>query len=127
MQFPMGVVVGAVIAAATAAVPLWLRRKNPAEKERRRRELVALRGRTIEGFAIDSADQFVFYTYEWRGVRYEASQDITGLLTLGTDAEPISGPLTVKFLAATPANSIVLSESWSGIPGILCRNAVRQR
>jgi hypothetical protein len=127
MAIPLGVVVGAMLAAATAAVPLWLRRKSPNEKERRRRELVTSRGRTIEGCAIDSTEHFVFYTYEWRGVRYEASQDVTGLIARDASADPISGPVTVKFLAGSPANSIVISEDWSGIPGVLCRKAVRQR
>jgi hypothetical protein len=128
MQISWGVIVSVVAGAAGAAVPFLLRRKNPKEKERRRRELIGARGRTIEGFVIDSDDQFVFYTYEWRGVRYEASQDISDVLVRDGGEVPLAaGPVTVKFLPASPANSIVIAENWSGVPGALRRSLVRQR
>ena len=77
MGFNLGVVCGAVlVAGGSLARSLMLRRRDPKEKERRRRELISARGRVIEGFAIDSTETVVVYTYHWRGVRYEASQDI---------------------------------------------------
>ena len=118
MRLPVGVVWATVLAAAGAAVPFLLRRKDPREKERRRRELIALRGRAIEGCALESIGSVVVSTYEWRGVRYEASQDISEVLQTETATQSVSGAVTVKFLSASPANSIVIAENWSGIPGL---------
>lgn len=115
MRFNLPVVCGAVLVAAGSIAPFLLRlRKDPKERERRRRDLISMRGRVIEGFAIDSTEAVVLYTYHWRGVRYEASQDISDFVAAGT--QPPAGSVTVKFLRDTPANSIIISENWSGIP-----------
>ena len=119
MNFNLGVVCGVVLVAAGSAAPFLLRlRKDPKEKERRRREEISMHGRMIEGFAIESSETVVMYTYHWRGVRYEASQDISDFIPAGTQPEPLSGSVTVKFLRDTPANSIIIAERWSGIPGL---------
>jgi hypothetical protein len=119
MRFNLGVVCGAALVAAGSVAPFLRRlRRDPKEKERRRRELIAKHGRVIEGYAIDSSETVVVYTYQWRGVRYEASQDISDFIPEGTRPEPLSGSVTVKFLRDSPANSIIIAESWSGLPGL---------
>jgi len=126
MGFNLGVVCGAVlVAGGSFARSLMLRRRDPKEKERRRRELISARGRVIEGFAIDSTETVVVYTYHWRGVRYEASQDISDFIPADTQPEPLSGSVTVKFLRDSPANSIIVAENWSGIPRL--RRTVKSR
>jgi hypothetical protein len=104
-------------AAALAAPFLRLLRRSPQERERRRRELIQARGRVIEGYAIGCRDGAIEYTYEWRGVRYEASQDLSDFTGEANVYDDYAGPVTVKFLRDRPANSIVLNEKWSGIPG----------
>ena len=104
-------------AAALAAPVLRLLRRSPKERERRRRELIQARGRVIEGFATGCRDASIEYSYEWRGVRYEASQDLSDLIGSASVYDDYAGPVTVKFLRDRPANSMVLSEKWSGIPG----------
>lgn len=117
MRFAVGVVCGAVLTAAGSLVPALLRRRrDPNEKERRRRELVSTRGRVIEGFALGGSETLVVYTYHWRGVRYEASQDISDYAEADSPPEAFSGPVTVKFLRDSPANSILIADNWSGIP-----------
>lgn len=118
MNLAWGAVWGSVLVAAGALAPFLLRRKDPKEKERRRRELVSTRGRVIEGFAIESTQTVVVYTYHWRGVRYEASQDISDFVPAGMEPEPVTGAVTVKFLRDSPANSIIIAEHWSGVPGL---------
>jgi hypothetical protein len=119
MRSAVGVVCGAMLVAAGSLVPFLLRRrKDPKEKERRRRELVCAHGRVIEGYAIESSDAVVVYTYHWRGVRYEASQDISDFLHDQAQPQPLSDSVTVKFLRDEPANSIIIAENWSGIPGL---------
>ena len=105
--------------AVGSIAPFLLRlRKDPKEKERRRREAVSSRGRVVEGWAIDSTQTVVVYTYHWRGVRYEASQDISDFVSPGTLPEPLCGSVTVKFLRDSPANSIIIAEYWSGLPSV---------
>jgi hypothetical protein len=131
MKSQVGLVWGAAAAAALASsiVTAVLRRKrrNPREKERRRLELVSLRGRVIEGYVTACGNDVIEYSYQWRGVRYEASQDISDLVDTETELHDFSGPATVKFLSARPSNSIVIAENWSGIPGLRRRAATARR
>ena len=111
-------VVACSAAVALAAPFLRLLRRSPQERERRRRELIQARGRVIEGYATGCRDASIEYSYEWRGVRYEASQDLSDFTADASAFDDYSGPVTVRFLRDRPANSIVLNEKWSGIPGI---------
>jgi hypothetical protein len=111
-------VVACSAAVALAAPFLRLLRRSPQEQERRRRQLIEARGRMIEGYATGFQNGCIEYSYEWRGVRYEASQDISDFILDADVYEDYSGPVTVKFLRDRPGNSIVLNETWSGVPGI---------
>lgn len=126
MKTQVGLVWGAVAAAVASSIfaTAFLRsRKDPREKERRRLELVNLHGRVIEGYVTACGNDIIEYSYQWRGVRYEASQDISGLVDTKSELNDFSGPASVKFLSSRPSNSIVISESWSGVPGLRRRAA----
>lgn len=61
-------------------------------------------------------DDLLFYNYAVRGVEYTASQDLSALKPyLPTELSILVGPVCVKYDAKNPANSIVLSEEWSGL------------
>jgi hypothetical protein len=94
--------------------------------ERQRRALLTAGGRIIDGTVIDvqeldeTADTppmiLLIYTYDVAGVTYEASQDVTHLrqfidlysCRLGLHA-------SVKYDPHNPGDSIVISETWSGL------------
>jgi hypothetical protein len=113
---------GAAFSAGLAALAVRIllkRRLTPAEKERRRRLAVQGRGRTVEGTITDAGAGIVHYGYELRGVAYSASQDISALVErIPGDPSRLVGPVSVKYEPNNPANSIVLSEEWSGLPAI---------
>jgi hypothetical protein len=111
---------------ATGGV-LWylLHRPKPTadELERARREQLALSGRITDGSIIDApqrlqdpADnrQVIVYNYRIGGVSYEAAQDVTALDELVRDVRT-DLPVQVRYAPHNPANSIVVSESWSGL------------
>jgi LPXTG-motif cell wall-anchored protein len=107
---------GAGALAGAAGLWAWRRRRvSPAEKERRRRVNVGHQGRMADGTATDAHDGVLYYSYSVRGVQYVTSQDI-GTLLGRLPAEPamLMGTVTVKYLSKNPANSIVISEEWSG-------------
>jgi hypothetical protein len=108
---------------ALAGVAAWLipglRRRTPADRERRRRLYVNGRGRTGDATIVDFHDGVVCYCYWIGGVKYTAFQEVMTLLEL-LPADPgtlIQGPATFKYLARNPANSIVVCEEWSGLRG----------
>ena len=75
------------------------------------------RGRLIEGVVTEERDGTVFYSYSWRGIDYDCSQDVSSMSWLiPFDAGSMIGPVTVKFDSRNPYNSIVLCEAWSGFP-----------
>jgi hypothetical protein len=108
----------ATVAVSLAAVIYVHKHRSPSDKERRRRELVNLRGRVIEGYIIGCENDLIGYSYHWRGVRYETSQYVSGLIDFENGLNDFSGPATVKFLTSHPSNSIVVAENWSGVPGL---------
>jgi hypothetical protein len=121
----------AVMAAGAAAVAVgvwqWVRshRMTPEQRERQRRQRLAQMGRICDGTVLDVQEtsanghaptQLIIYTYGVGGVAYEAAQDITHLrqffdihsFKLGLSA-------SVRYDPHNPGNSIVISESWTGI------------
>lgn len=119
MRIPLEVLLGTSVV-ATAAVVFLLRRRwsDRRDPESLRRDLIESRGRLIEGMALEFHDSVVVYTWSWRGVDYQASQDLRQLVhLLPASTDHLIGPVTVKFLPANPANSIVLSENWNGFAG----------
>jgi hypothetical protein len=114
-------------AAAAAGVWQWIRshRTTPEQRERQRRQRLAQMGRICDGTVLDVQEnsanghgptQLIIYTYDVGGVAYEAAQDVTHLqqfrdihtFKLGLSA-------SVRYDPQNPGNSIVISESWTGI------------
>lgn len=107
------------VAAGTGAVLIWtaLRtRSTPEKRERARRLTLGTTGRWGDALLTEVADDALYYTYSVRGVQYEASQDVSSLRDrLPSDAERMVGPVGMKYASNNPANSILLSEEWSGL------------
>jgi hypothetical protein len=58
----------------------------------------------------------VCYSYHVRGIEYQATQDVSSLEAhLPADDWEIIGSAGVKYDPRNPANSIILSEKWSGL------------
>ena len=90
-------------------------RVTPEERERRRRAILVRQGKMGDATLVEIRDDLVFYSYLVRGVEYTASQDVSMLKQrLPGDLSAV-GPLSVKYDARNPANSIVLAEEWSGV------------
>jgi hypothetical protein len=120
--------VAAIAAGLTAAGGVaWylLRRPKPTadELERARREQLALSGRITDGTVIDAPHRLqdpsspslvIVYNYRIGGVSYEAVQDVTALQELVRDVRT-DLPVQVRYAPHNPANSIVVSESWTGL------------
>lgn len=113
---------GLIAAGGAAVAAYWLhvrRRPTPEERERRRRLAVNESRRWIEGEVVEADEAAIHYTYDFRGVGYSASQDVHTLVhMLPANPGAMAGRhVTVKFHPANPANSIVVCEEWSGLPG----------
>lgn len=107
--------VAAIAVSAVGAVILMRSRPGAAERERRRRLDVGRRGRMSDGIVTDVVGQTAFFSYSVMGVEYTASQDLSALRDrLPEDLTTLIGPVTLKYLATNPANSIIASEEWCG-------------
>jgi hypothetical protein len=94
-------------------------RRNPKDKEKRRRLLVNDQGRLGDATITEVQENTIFYEYSVRGVLYTASQDVAKLKEqIPTDLERLIGPVTLKYSPRNPANSIILCEEWSGLRGV---------
>jgi hypothetical protein len=109
---------GAVLVAITAALGYraWkLSRVTPEERERQRRAYLATSGKMGDAMLVEFRDSNLFYSYLVRGVEYTASQDVSSLRERIPASLSIESPVSVKYDARNPANSIVLAEQWSGL------------
>jgi len=94
-------------------------RRNPKDKEMRRRIQVNQEGRLGAATITDVHESTIFYEYSVRGVLYTASQDVQKLREqIPTDLERLIGPVSLKYSPRNPANSIILCENWSGLRGV---------
>ena len=111
---------------AAAVRIVFRRRLTPAEKERRRRMALNRCQRTVEGLVLDAGPDLIHYQYELSGVAYSASQDVSALRhLLPEDPARLAGPVHVKYDPRNPANSIILCEEWSGLPGLSVRKELK--
>jgi len=91
-------------------------RPKPADLERRRRAMLNAYGKMGDASVIEVDGGVAIYSYHVRGVEYTASQDLSGLQPqLPADPWSMVGPASVKYDPRNPANSIVVSEKWTGI------------
>ena len=116
-----------VVAAIVGYALLSRKNKKPeAQVERERRGQLTLRGRIIDGNVIDVLELedvecgrqmiLLIYTYDVAGVTYEASQDVTHLRQfIDLYSCRLGLPASVKYDPHNPGDSIVISESWSGL------------
>ena len=94
----------------------WKRsRVTPEERERRRREALVAYGKMGDATLMEIRDDLVLYSYHVRGIEYTASQDVSLLKQQMPSDLSGGGPVSVKYDARNPANSIVIAERWSGL------------
>jgi len=105
-----------VILVALIGYRAWkLSRITPAERERRRRAILAAAGKMADATLVELRGEMLFYSYDVRGVEYTACQDIGPLKAILPAELTAAGPVSVKYDPRNPANSIVLAEKWSGL------------
>ncbi len=115
------------LAAIIGYALLTRKNKKPEEQiERERRAQLTRGGRIIDGNVIDvleleddeSGRQMILlvYSYDVAGVTYEASQDVTHLRQFIDLYSCRLGLLaSVKYDSHNPGDSLVISETWSGL------------
>ena len=77
--------------------------------------MLATTGKMCDAALVDLRDDLVLYSYWVRGVEYTASQDVSQLIPYLPAEKPITAAVAVRYDPANPANSIVISEQWSGL------------
>jgi hypothetical protein len=93
----------------------WKRsRISPEERERRRCAWLMATGKMGDAALVEIHDRVVYYSYGVRGVEYTASQDLGLLGRAPVDLVSVHA-LSVKYDPRNPANSIIMSEEWSGL------------
>jgi hypothetical protein len=101
-------------------------KKPPEEFELERRTALTLGGRILDGTVIDVQELedsetgrqmiLLIYTYDVAGVAYEASQDVTHLRQfIDLYSCRLGLPASIKYDPHNPGDSIVISETWSGL------------
>ncbi len=120
-----GVAAGILVLTAGTVYYIRSRRPTAEELERRRRENLALIGRITDGHLVDARSfngedsisptpDVLFYSYRLAGVTYNCAQDVSTLpnLVLGYR---IDQPVQLRYDPRNPGNSILVSETWSGL------------
>src|ERR1700736_844871 len=116
-QFGLLLLISAVLFLLAVGIIFKVRR-DPKDRERRRRLLVNQYGRLGDAMITEVAGDTLYYSYSIRGVVYTTSQDISQLKqVLPDEPERLIGPVTLKYTPRNPANSIVVCEKWSGLHG----------
>jgi hypothetical protein len=122
----IGGIAGAILLAAGGT--WWYissHRPSAEEIERRRREELALSGRITDGVILDartlsnedsisSTPEVLVYSYSMAGLTYHCAQDVSSLpdQVLGFR---IDQPVQVRYDPRNPGNSIIVSETWTGL------------
>jgi hypothetical protein len=120
-----GIAAGVVLIAALIYLIVRLRRPSPEEIERRRREYLALNGRITDGLILDArtitgddsispTPDVLVYSYRLAGVTYNCAQDVR-LLPDQVLGFRIDQPVQLRYDPRNPGNSIIVSESWTGL------------
>jgi hypothetical protein len=94
----------------------YLRNRITAdEHERRRLHALDRTGKVGDGEIIEFDGDSLVYSWHVAGVGYTGAQDTKALKArLPEDLMATIGPVSVKFDPRNPANSMVISELWSG-------------
>jgi len=92
------------------------KKKTPEELEAQRRAWLSTYGKLGGGEILEVQDDRISFLYGVRGVTYNTSQDITDLQDyLPVDRWSIVGGVGVRYDPRNPANSVVISEKWTGL------------
>lgn len=115
------------VAVVIALYFLLRKRKTAEDLERERREMLNEIGRLTDGAVVDVHEindgtakpaTVLIYHYDVAGVSYETSQDVTYLRQrVNLHSCRLGVPASVRYDPHNPGNSIVVSETWSGIRG----------
>lgn len=120
------VAIGTAAIAGIAWYTLRRPRRSAEEIEHERRELLASIGRITDGSITDAPIRqdgqagtsagplIIVYNYRIAGVSYECAQDVSSLAEHVRDVRA-DLPIQVRYDMHNPGNSIVVSESWSGL------------
>jgi hypothetical protein len=114
--------------AAAAGLTWWYivsHRLSAAEIERRRRELLAVNGRITDGVILDArtltnedsvspTPEVLVYSYSLAGLTYNCAQDVSTLPDR-VQGFRIDQAVQVRYDPRNPGNSILVSESWTGL------------
>ena len=120
-----GIVAGIAVAGGVLWWVVVSRRPSTEEVERRRREGLALGGRITDGVILDArtltnedssspTPEVLVYSYSVAGLTYNCAQDVSTLpeRVLGFR---IDQPVQIRYDQRNPGNSIVVSETWTGL------------
>jgi hypothetical protein len=92
------------------------KRPTPEEIEAARRLWLTQHGKLGGGEVLEIGDNTISYVYDVRGMSYTTSQDVSALEAhLPEDRWSIVGAVGVRYDPRNPANSMVLSETWTGL------------
>ena len=116
-------------AAVVVAGGIWWyvksHRPSAEEIERRRREELALGGRITDGVILDArtlgnedsisaTPEVLVYSYSLAGLVYNCAQDVSTLPNEVVGFR-IDQPVQVRYDPRNPGNSIIVSETWTGL------------
>jgi len=115
-QITLGLIGVLVVVVALIGYRAWKNtRITPEERERQRRALLVSTGKMGDATLTEIRDDLLVYAYVVRGVEYTASQDISRLHDhVPADLASVNAVM-VRYDARNPANSIVVSEQWTGL------------
>jgi hypothetical protein len=120
---------GVAAGVAVVAGGIWwyvvAHRLSAEEIERRRREELALSGRITDGVILDArtlgnedsvspTPEVLFYSYSLAGLTYNCAQDVSSLPNEVVGFR-IDQPVQVRYDPRNPGNSIIVSETWTGL------------
>jgi len=120
-----GIAAGALVLGAAGWLIIRSRRPSAEEIERRRRERLATIGRITDGYLVDARSfdgedsisptpEVLFYSYRLAGVTYNCAQDVSRLPDR-VRGYRIDQSIQIRYDPRNPGNSILVSESWSGL------------
>lgn len=120
-----GVAAGVAVVAGGIWWYIVTHRLSAEEIERRRREQLALNGRITDGLILDArtltnedsispSPEVLVYSYSVAGLRYNCAQDVS-TLSVEVLGFRIDQPVQVRYDPRNPGNSIIVSETWTGL------------
>jgi Protein of unknown function (DUF3592) len=119
--------IAGVIVVAAGGMWWYIRSHRPSaeEVERRRREELALSGRITDGVILDArtlgnedsvspTPEVLVYSYSLAGLTYNCAQDVSALPNEVIGFR-LDQPVQVRYDPRNPGNSIIVSETWTGL------------